>query len=147
MASSNSPNKWIFDIQTTIYSRIKSVLKARLGSTYSDLNVTENSHVTTTPKYPSVYVHFLQPAEVGKDLDGSTVNAIYLTVEINVTVTQAQGMTVANKVNAEILDIMKEMRFNATMPEFNDTNSEYRTVSRYTRTIGNADVLFTNPTT
>lgn len=141
----SNPNTWIFDVQTTIYSRINSICKAKLKNTYSDINITMNAKDVTSPKFPCVYVHFLQPTEVGKDLDGSEVNAIYLTVQIDVTVTHAQGMTVANEVNAVILDIMKEMRFVATMPEFNDTNSEYRTVSRYARTIGNTETLFTNP--
>lgn len=135
-------NQWVFDIQTTIYSRINAICTAKLKSKYPDITVTMDSHKTTSAKYPSVYVHFLQPAEVGKDLDGQSVNAIYLTCQIEVVVTQSQGMTVAKEVSGLILDIMKEMRFNATMPEFQDTDSAYRTVSRYARTIGNKETLF-----
>ena len=140
-----SSNQWIFDIQTTVFSRIKSVCTAKLVSKYPDITVTMDSHKVTTAKYPSVYVHFLQPTEVGKDLDGQTVNAIYLTAQIEVNVTQAQGMVVANEVSSVVLDIMKEMRFVATMPEFQDTDASYRTISRYARTIGNTETLFEVP--
>lgn len=139
-------NGWVFDIQTTIFSRIKAICTAKLRSKYPDIKITQNSRDTNTSKYPTVYVHFLQPTEVGKDLDGQTVNAIYQTVQIEIFVTQAQGMVVANEVSSVVLDIMKEMRFVATMPEFQDTDANYRTVSRYSRTIGNSDVLFEVPT-
>ena len=135
-------NKWTFDIQTTIYSRVKAICDAKLKTKYPDINVTMDSHIPNTPKFPSVYVHFLAPVEIGNDLIGQDVNAMYLTAQIEVTVTDAQGMIVANEVSSVVAECMKDMRFSATLPEFVDTDSEYRTVSRYARTIGNAETLF-----
>ena len=135
-------NSWVFDIQDKIYSRLEAVCIAKLSGKYPNINVTMDSHVPTKPKFPNVYLHFLPPIEVGKDLDGADVNAIYLTAQIEVTVTSAQEMSVANKVSQVVMDCMKEMRFSATLPEFVNTDTEYRTVSRYARTIGNADKLY-----
>lgn len=135
-------NSWVFDIQDKIYSRLEAVCIAKLSGKYPNINVTMDSHVPTKPKFPNVYLHFLPPIEVGKDLDGADVNAIYLTAQIEVTVTSAQEMSVANKVSQVVVDCMKEMRFSATLPEFVNTDTEYRTVSRYARTIGNADKLY-----
>lgn len=140
--ATNSSN-WIFDIQQKIYSRLSAVCTAELGTKYSGLNVTMDSHIPETPAFPNVYLHFLPAAEVGKDLDSQYVNAIYLTAEIEITVTDAQGMVVANEVSSVVLDCMKDMRFTATMPEFRDTDSEYRTVSRYARTIGDNETIYT----
>lgn len=135
-------NSWIFDTQDKIYSRLSAVCVAKLSRSYPDINVTMDSHVPTRPKFPSVYLHFLPAIEVGNDLDGADINAVYLTAQIEVTVTSAQEMSVANEVSQVVVECMKEMRFSATLPEFVNTDSEYRTVSRFARTIGNADKLF-----
>lgn len=142
MAYQDSSNSWVFDIQDTIYSRLDAVCTAKLSSKYPDLNVTTDSHKITNAKFPNVYLHFLSPIEVGKDLDGKDVNAIYLTAEISVTVTSAQKMEVAREVTQIVVDCMKEMRFTASLSEFVDTDTEYRTVSRFARTIGNEEKLF-----
>lgn len=136
-------SSWVFDIQTTIYSRLKGKCEATLRATYPNISVTMDSHVPTNPKFPNVYLHFLAPVEIGQDLNGQDVNAIYLTAQVEVTVEDAQGMTVANKVSQVVADCMKEMRFTATLPEFRDTDTEYRTVSRYARTIGQGDTIYT----
>lgn len=135
-------NSWIFDIQDKIYSRLDAICKAKLSSKYPDINVTMDSHVPTKPKFPNVYLHFLSPVEIGRDLDGQDLNAIYLTAQVDITVTNAQEMSVANEVSQVVVDCMKDMRFSATLPEFINTDSEYRTVSRFARTIGNADELY-----
>ena len=135
-------NTWVFDIQDKVYSRLEAICLSKLLSKYADINVTMDNHKVTNPKFPNVYLHFLAPIEIGKDLDGQDVNAIYLTAQIEITVTSSQGMTVANEVSQVVVDCMKEMRFSATLPEFVNTDSEYRTVSRYARTIGNKETLF-----
>ena len=142
MAYQDSSNSWVFDIQDTIYSRLDAVCTAKLSSKYPDLNVTTDSHKITNAKFPNVYLHFLSPIEVGKDLDRKDVNAIYLTAEISVTVTSAQKMEVAREVTQIVVDCMKEMRFTASLSEFVDTDTEYRTVSRFARTIGNEEKIF-----
>ena len=136
-------NSWVFKTQTKIYSRLNAVCTAKLIKDYPDINITMDDHAPTKAKFPNVYVHFLPSVELGADLEGQDVNAIYCTVQIEVTVTNGQGITVANKVSQVVVDCMKEMRFNATLPEFTNSDSIYRTVSRFTRTIGKDDTLYT----
>ena len=135
-------NSWVFDIQDKIYSRLDAMCTAKLSRKYRDINVTMDNQLSTHPKFPNVYLHFLSPIEVGKDLDGKDINAVYLTAQIEVTVTNAQEMSAANEVSQVVMNCMKDMRFSATLPEFVNTDTEYRTVSRYARTIGNADTLY-----
>lgn len=135
-------SSWVFDAQDRIYSRLDAICTAKLASEYQDINVTMDSHKIVNPKFPNVYLHFLQPVEIGRDLDGKDINGIYLTAEILVTVTQAQGMEVARIVTQTVTDCMKEMRFVASLSEYVDTDSEYRTVSRFNRVLGQADTLF-----
>jgi len=136
-------NSWIFDVQDKVYSRLEAVCIAKLAKKYAGINVTMDNHVQKNPSFPNVYLHFLSPIETGKDLDGADVNAIYLTAQIEVTATSAQGMSVAYEVSKVVLDCMKEMRFAATLPEFLNTDTEYRTVSRFARNIGNEEELYT----
>ena len=136
-------NSWVYDIQDKIFSRLQAVCMAKLKGSYPNINVTMDDHKVTNPKFPSVYLHFLSPIETGKDLDGADINAVYLTAQIDVTVADMDNkMTVAKKVSQVVTDCMKDMRFSATLPEFMNTDSEYRTVSRFAREIGNADTLF-----
>lgn len=135
-------NSWVFDIQDKIYSRLDAVCRAKLSRKYPNISVTMDNNVSTTTKFPNVYLHFLPIMEIGNDLDGKDINAVYLTAQVDVTVTNAQEMSVANEVSQVVVNCMKEMRFSATLPEFVNTSSEYRTVSRFTRTIGNADELY-----
>ena len=135
-------NSWVFDIQDKIYSRLDAVCRAKLSRKYPNISVTMDNNVSTTTKFPNVYLHFLPMMEIGNDLDGKDINAVYLTAQVDVTVTNSQEMSVANEVSQVVVNCMKDMRFNATLPEFVNTASEYRTVSRFTRTIGNADKLY-----
>ena len=135
-------NSWVFDIQDKVYSRLEAMCISKLSKSYKDINVTMDNHKVTSPKFPNVYLHFLSPLEVGNDLDGADLNAVYLTAQIEVTVTTAQGMSVANDVSQVVINCMKEMRFSATLPEFFNTDSEYRTVSRFSRVIGNEEELY-----
>lgn len=135
-------NSWVFDIQDKIFSRLQAICIAKLSAKYPDINVTMDDHVLTNPKFPNVYLHFLPAVAIGRDLDGQDTNAVYLTAQVDVTVTSAQEMSVANEVSKVVLNCMTEMRFTPTYPEFMNTDSEYRTVSRFTRPLGNEEALF-----
>lgn len=135
-------NAWVRDIQTTVYSRVKALCLAKLKTKYPDINVTMNGINNTTAKYPSVFLDFLQSTERGKDLVGQDINAVTLTLDIEVTATSSQGMSVADEVSNLVLDTMKEMRFNATLPFYQNTDGNYRTVARYSRIVGNGEQLF-----
>ena len=135
-------NSWVFDAQDKIYSRIDALCTAKLSSKYPNINVTTDSHKVVNAKFPNVYMRFWAK-EVGKDLENKTINAVYLTVNIDVTVTAAQKMEVAREVSGVVLDGMKGMSFDGDeFSVFNDTDTEYRMVSTFARYIGNADELF-----
>lgn len=133
---------WVFDVQSLIYSRAKAIILSKLKSKYKDLTVTDNDKEASDAKFPTVYIHFLQPYERGEDLEGTEVNAISLTAEVNVAVTEAQGMSTAREVSAVVLDAFKSMRFRATMPDFeNDGTGTKRMIARYSRVIGSSDII------
>lgn len=133
-------NSWVLDTQISIYSKAKAILTSKLKSKYSDLFITDNNEVPSTPKFPSIYIEFLEPAERGKDLEGKSINAIYLTIQVKVTTTKEQGMEVAREVSYTVLNVFKNMNFEATMPFFDNSGDGTKTmIARYSRVIGYND--------
>ena len=134
---------WVFDTQTTIFSKVRAILLSRLGEKYKDLYVTEDNATPTKPKFPTVYISFVGAPERGQTLVNDQVNAVEMTVEVHVKVTTSQGITVNQEVSWEVVDAFKKLGFNVTLPNMAISNIDgvYESVSRYTRIIGNGDVL------
>ncbi len=135
--------QWIFDIETSIYARLKNEVIASLKSTYPDIFFTMEERIDSSTRFPTVYIHFLAGSEQGGDLEGSTINAINCTVQFEVVVNQSQGLSGARKVTNEVVKQLKKMRFSViSLPEFqNVTTDTKRMVGRARRIIGQGDVL------
>lgn len=135
-------SRWVDDIQTKIFTIVKTKTISKLKTKYPDLNFTMDSSSITEPKFPTVYITFLAPSERGQDLIGQDVNAVNLTVQIDVLVNKAQGLTGARDVAYEVEDNFKELRFSGTMPTFeNNTTDVKRMIMRMSRIVGYNDFL------
>lgn len=134
---------WVLDRQTTIYSRVFGILKSRLGDKYKDLYITQDNATPTNPKFPTVYISFIGAPERGQTLENTSVNAVEMTAEVHVKVTKAQGPLVNQEVAWAVVDAFKTFGFNVTLPNMaiSDFDGIYESVSRYTRIIGNGDVI------
>lgn len=127
-------------IETQVFSLIKAKFSAKIKAKYKDLNFTTSDRSSTKPKFPTVYIHLLESTEIGSDLEGTSVNGINATFQIDITDNQSQ--TRADEVAKEVLRIMKSMRFKPVGMPFHDNSGDtYRTVSRYRRPIGAGDIL------
>lgn len=127
-------------IETQVFSLIKAKFSTKIKVKYKDLNFTTSDRSSTKPKFPTVYIHLLESPEIGSDLDGTSVNGINATFQIDVTDNQSQ--TRADEVAKEILKVMKSMRFKSVGMPFHDNSGDtYRTVGRYRRPIGAGDIL------
>ena len=134
---------WVYDRQTTIYSKVRAILLSRLKSKYNDLYITEDNATPTKPKFPTVYISFIGASERGQTIENTTINAVDMTAEVHVKVSTAQGITVNQEVCWEVVDAFKSLGFNTTMPNIpvSDYDGVYESVSRFTRLIGNGDVI------
>lgn len=132
---------WTSDIGTTVFTRIKNKATSRLQETYPSITFTTSSSSSSEPKFPTVYIKRMQGAESGKDLEGTNVNAIVSTFQIEVTTNT--GDTDAQKVADVVCEIMKSMRYEILGEPFadNTTNDISRNVARYQRVVGYGDVL------
>lgn len=127
-------------IESQIFSRVKANFSDRIKNKYPNLNFTTSDKSPTSPKFPTVYIHLMEPAETGETLDGTGINAVNATFQIDVSDNQSQ--TRADEVAREVLRIMKTMRFKAvTLPFHSNVGDVYRTVARYRRLIGSGDII------
>lgn len=74
---------WVQDVQTTVFSRAKAMLTAKLKKDYPKLTVTQDNKTPTQAQFPCVYIEFIGASERGATLDGTSINAISLTAEVH----------------------------------------------------------------
>lgn len=127
-------------LESQIFSRIKANFSERIKKKYSDLNFTTSNRAPTKAKFPTVYIHFMESQETEETLDGTDVNAVTASFQVDVSDNQSQAR--ADEVAREVLRIMKSMRFRAVGMPFHDNSGDtYRTVTRYRRIIASGDIL------
>ena len=113
-----------------------------LKKTYPSLKCTTKNESETPASFPTLYLHELQPLEVGQDLTNTSVNGIRCTIEIQVwtNTTEEDCRKILNSAVTEI----KQMRFNiSAMPIVQTKDKIAWGVIRATRIIGNSDDIAT----
>lgn len=137
-----SENQWAFDLETKIYSIVKSRVTAQLKkiSKYSNAFITNVEKSTSDATFPTIYIHELPGVEKGNDLEGTAINAILETFQVDVITNTSQSD--AKRIIAIVTDEFKKLRFQITaMPEFDSSGETYRSTMRLRRLIGANDIL------
>lgn len=132
---------WATEIDTTVLSRLRSRGYAGLKKSYPNINFTDDDRAPIDPKFPTVFYINISSAERGQTLDGKTMNALLHSVQIEVSDNSQTNATV-KAVMSKICDYMKDMRYEVVnMPFFQNTDTVFRMVARFRRTIGANDVI------
>ena len=127
-------------IESRIFTLIKSNVSNTIKKKYPDLNFTTSDMNATNPKFPTVYIHMLDSPERGDTTEQDTIEAVYTTIQVDVTDNQKQSR--ASEVAKDILKIMKQYGFKASTMPFSQNNSgSYRNIARYSRLISNNDKI------
>ena len=131
-------SEWYSHIQSKVFTQVQYELK----KSFPTLKCTTTNENETPATFPTLYLHELQPLEVGQDLTNDTVNAIRCTIEIQVwtNTTEADCRKILNSAVTE----MKQFRFNiSAMPMVQTKDKISWGVIRATRIIGNSDDIAT----
>ena len=131
-------DNWYTQIQSRVFTQIQYMLKKK----YANLTCTTVNESETPARFPTMYLHELQPLEIGQDLTNESVNAIRCTFEIQVwsNVSEEECRNIINSA----LNEMKRLRFNiSAMPLIQSSNKIAWGVIRCTRVIGNSDDIAT----
>lgn len=129
---------WVIDLDTNVYNRFKNELNKRY--TKDTLYFTISDRTPSKAQFPTVYFHTMQNLEEGSTLEGTDINAVLYSAQIEVTVVKDQ--TQAKKIMAEVINSMKTMLFEViALPEITSTTDTYKAVARFRRLIGASDRL------
>ena len=138
--------QWVFDLETNIFSNVATIAKPKLQKKYKSMNfdaafTTVEKNLDKDPVFPTIYIHEMPGLERGADLEGTSVNAVQETIQVDVITNTKQSD--AKGIMAILADAFKQMRFQITaMPEFkNDSEKKFRSVARFRRIIGANDRL------
>lgn len=130
----------MLDIENIVFTRVKAKMPQSIKDKYPKMRFTTSDTSSSTPQFPTVYIHMLESSEVGEDFEGTDINGINASFQIEVSDNQSQAR--AKEVMDEVVLTMKSMRFRAVgMPFFSNTSGTYRSITRYRRKIGSNDIL------
>lgn len=135
-------NAWGADLLPIVFTRLKNGLsndtKTFYGITNKNFSTVANS--TTQTVFPFICVRSVAPRETMQTISNNEIAGITLTIQIDVITNTTQSD--ADNIAYELLDIMKQMKFNvSSMPSFESNIDEYRSTARYTRLIGASETL------
>lgn len=130
---------WVSELDSMIYTILKTKLNNKFKKKYKNLYVTNSSKSADVPKFPTVYFDVLEGSEIGKDLSNTSVNGVSYNYQLSVT-------TLDEIQAKEIIDycivISKQMRFSiSSMPIKQDTRDTFVRLIRCNRVFGANDIL------
>lgn len=132
-------DKWFLNILPSVFTQVEYMLSKRKDAPYPKLNCTTKSQNTIT-QFPTLYLHELQPVELGEDLVNDGVNAVLSTMEIQVWSNVSE--TECKAIIADAVLEMKRFGYSVTMfPDVRTDNKIAWGAARFRRVIGAGDSL------
>ena len=132
---------WFKEVEKRLFSRVKAVVSAKYKTKYQNLNFTMDKSVYEPTALPTVCMWFYI-AERGNDLENTGINAVDMTIQVKVFVSSGQNIGVAEDITYAVMQVLKEARFNVTMPELETSEGDSMVlISRYRRIIGANDII------
>lgn len=105
-------NTWFSQIESYTFTDVKYNLKDKLRAPYPNLKCTTKGENTMPSVFPTLYLHILSPVEAAQDLENDEVNAVLATIEVQVYTNVSENE--ANKIMADVVSVMKNLKWNVT---------------------------------
>lgn len=130
---------WYSQIESTIFTYVNYLLKAKASAPYPRLNCTTKNQDANPSIFPTLYLHLLSPLEQAQDLENDEVNAVLATLEIQVFSNESENET--NKIMASAISALKSLQWNVTMFPDPQTNGKVSTaIARFRKLVVKSDV-------
>ena len=136
-------DRWYESLESTIYTLVNFRTKRDLeGKTSKPIKFTTIGENNASPYFPTVYLHELQPAEYGEDLEGSSVNALMVTMEC---IVYSRDKQECKLIVNEVVHQMKRLHFSVTaMPIMSTADNIHSGIARFRRIVGSSDADLVN---
>lgn len=127
----------LLQIESIVTTQLRARVPKITDNKYTHMSFT-NEISEQTPSFPNVYIHELEPSEVGNTIPNNQIHAIRSTIQIEVTtnVSRTDARIVANA----CITAMKALRYSLVVgPTYVKANNIHRYIIRMRRVIASGD--------
>lgn len=127
----------LLQLESIVTTQLKVRVPKLTNNKYPKMSFT-NEVSDNTPSFPNVYIHELEPSEVGNSIPNQTIHALRDTIQIEVSTntSKADARTVVNA----CISAMKVLRYSiVTGAIYQKNNNIHRFVIRCRRIVANGD--------
>lgn len=129
----------LLQMESIVTTQLKVRVPRLLNNAYPKISFT-NEISDKQPDFPNVYIHELEPSEVGNSLPNQIIHAIRDTIQVDVTTNTTK--TDAHKVAIACVNALKTLSYSVTMlPVYTKNNNIHRYIIRANRVIANGDTF------
>ena len=133
-------NDWVYDIESRVFTIVKGKTEKTVRNKFPTVKYTTSDTSDQSAVFPTIYIHELNSPEDGRDLECDTVNSIFCTFEVKVTVDSKREDS--KWIAKQITEAFRELKFHTLMfPITTGHNATFETIMRVRRMISNNDTL------
>lgn len=128
---------WFLNLKAILFTHFEKKVRDTLDGAFPNIFFTIEDSNTEPTKLPSVLFAELTPLETGNNLDNTSVNAIWETIQVTVYSNQRSDV---KKIMGACMTAMKSLRFNVTGFPLYETNHDIKFgVARFRRLVAERD--------
>lgn len=132
-------NEWIEDLDSTIFTLLKINMPSVIQEKYPNMRYTTVNNNKLPSQFPTVRVQVVDAPERGRDLDNMTVNAVYMTIQVDVLSNKSKSES--KEIAFAIQRTLKNLSFEVKTPISTEEGDIYRYIVRASRSFANGDVF------
>ena len=129
----------LLQIENIVKTKLKVIVPRLTEGKFPQMSFTDEIS-EKTPSFPNVYIHELEPSEVGQDLANNQIHALRSTIQIEVSTNTSKND--ARIVINACVRAMKSLGYSLVVgPTSMKVNNIHRFVIRVRRIVANGDEL------
>lgn len=134
---------WASELEARIFTIVKSsLIDNGIMERYPTLRFVSPGKQYIPSDFPTVWIREIQSIEVGKDLDGTSINAVSENIQVDVISRERQ---ISRNIMNEVVAEFKKLRFNMSfLPISTEDDLKSYCFARFNRTIGMSDSQITS---
>lgn len=134
---------WASELEARIFTIVKSsLIDNGITERYPTLRFVSPGKQYIPSDFPTVWIREIQSIEVGKDLDGTSINAVSENIQVDVISRERQ---ISRNIMNEVVVEFKKLRFNMSfLPISTEDDLKSYCFARFNRTVGMSDSQITS---